>query len=114
MLRAVVLSIAVTIALGPSAAAVCEGLCSPQAAVADRCHHATSMSSTHLTPVNMCIERPPSVAALARDETPRDRSYGLLRGNSLTLRECRNSVCHQKTSPESLLTRGILASPLRI
>ena len=112
--RAVVLSIAMTIALGPSAAAVCGALCSPQAPVADRCHHTTSMVSPHLTPADICIERPLSVAAAARDDTPRDRSCGVLRSNSLTLAECRNSSCRQTISPASLLTRGVLPTPLRI
>lgn len=39
MLRAIILSIALTLAMGPDAAIVCQALCAPQADVANPCDH---------------------------------------------------------------------------
>ena len=114
MFRAVVLSVAMTLALGPGAAAMCGAVCSRQAPVADGCLHTASMASTHLTPVDTCIEPSLSIAALARDEAPRDRSCAVLRFNPLSLRECRDGRWRQTTSPESFLARVVRSTPLRI
>lgn len=39
MLRAIILSIALTLAIGPDAAIVCQALCAPQADVTNPCDH---------------------------------------------------------------------------
>ncbi len=114
VLRAVVvLSIAVILGLGPAAATPCAGPCNDRTPFADTCHRSTAVS-THITATDTCAERPASVATLARDETPRDRSCGPLTGDALPLRDRRHGAARQTASPELLLTRTIPSFTLRI
>jgi hypothetical protein len=55
--RALVLSIALTVAAGPSAAMLCRTWCNPQAFGADGCNHAASTASTSVAADDTC-ERP--------------------------------------------------------
>jgi hypothetical protein len=71
MFRAVVLSIVLTLAAGPSAALLCRMLCDPQAAATDGCHHTTAAASTSVASQDTCDDRGLSVAGFVREDVRR-------------------------------------------
>ena len=75
MFRAVVFSIALTVAAGPSAALLCRIWCDPPVATASACHrHTTSTTSTNVAADGTCNDMRPSVAAFVREALRRDVS----------------------------------------
>lgn len=71
MFRAAVLSIVLTLAVGPSAGLLCKTWCNPQAAAADGGHHAASTASTSVAADDTCEDLGLGAAAFLREDVRR-------------------------------------------
>ena len=71
MFRAVALSIALTLAAGPTAAQLCKALCSPESAARSDCHHDASTTSPSVASNSNCDRAALSVGAFFREEVER-------------------------------------------
>ena len=78
MFRAVALSIALTLAAGPTAAQLCKALCSPESAARSECHHDASTTSPSVASNSNCDRAALSVGTFFREEIKRpvSPSYG--------------------------------------
>jgi hypothetical protein len=68
MFRAIALSIALTLAAGPTAGQICKALCSPQSEAAAGCHHEASTASPIVASDRNCDGAAVTVGAFFRDE----------------------------------------------
>jgi hypothetical protein len=68
VLQAVVLSIVLTLAVGPNAELLCKASCHPHAAAASECHHGESTNSPGVAGDNNCDHVVLSVGAFLREE----------------------------------------------
>jgi len=71
MFRAISLSIALTLAAGPTAGQICKALCSPQSAAASGCHHDASTASPSVATDSNCDRAAVTVGAFFREEVER-------------------------------------------
>ena len=71
MFRAVALSIALTLAAGPTAAQLCKALCSPESAARSECHHDASNASPSVASNSNCDRAALSVGVFFREEVKR-------------------------------------------
>jgi len=86
MFRAVVFSIALTVAAGPSAALLCRIWCDPPVATASACHrHTTSTTSKNVAADGTCNDMRPSVAAFAREALRRGVSAPEAHNNAVSV-----------------------------
>jgi hypothetical protein len=119
MFRAVVLSIVLTLAAGPSTALLCRMLCDPQAAATDGCHHTTAAASTRVASEDRCDDRGLSVAGFVREDvrpsgSASKRHYAVsVPRYHLALATTDDSYC-ETAWPESSLEKRPLPTNLRI
>lgn len=83
VLRAAVLSIVMTLAVGQNAALLCRAWCESQAADASGCHHEQQASSTSVSADDICDHVVLSLAAVLREDVRRgvfapDADYAIL------------------------------------
>lgn len=119
MFRALVLSIALTVAAGPSAAILCRAWCNPPVAPADGCHHAASTASISVAANDTCDDRALSAAAFVREDVRRgvpspDGPYALLVPRHHLADTTSDDSRRQNSWPESALEKRPLATNLRI
>ena len=72
--RAAVLSIALTLAVGPNATLLCKAWCHPQAVAPSGCHHQQQANSPSVAGDDCCHTIVPSVAAFFREDAQRSVS----------------------------------------
>ncbi len=119
MFRALVLSIALTVAAGPSAAMLCRTWCNPQVAAADGCNHAASTASTSVAADDTCDDLALSAAAFVREDVRRDvssadRHYALLVPRHHLADTTSDDSYRHRSWPESSLEKRPLSANLRI
>jgi hypothetical protein len=69
--RAAVLSIVLTLAIGPNATLLCSVWCHPDEAKASACQHQDATTSPRVTGEDSCRTAPTSMTAFAREEAKR-------------------------------------------
>jgi hypothetical protein len=74
VLRAAVLPIVLTMALGPNAAALCTVWCHPQETQSSACQHQEATASPRVTREDSCRTLPAAATALVREEAKRGTS----------------------------------------
>ena len=68
MFRAALLSVVLSLAVGPNAELLCKARCHPQAAASAECHHAESTNSAGMAGDNNCDHVVLSVGTFLREE----------------------------------------------
>ena len=71
VVRSTILSIVLTLAIGPGVALVCRASCDPEVAAANGCHHDSDGSAARVSNPASCLDAAPGVAAVPPETVQR-------------------------------------------
>ena len=117
--RAAVLSIVLTLVVGPNASLLCAAWCAPKAATAGPCEHQDPASAASITTNDSCPDIDASSTALLREDTRRGSSapwaqQAVLVARSLFAPSPSHSASTGESAQRSLLEARPLVLALRI